>query len=181
MTLQTFQDLYVEQLRDLYSAETQIIEALPKMIEQASDAELRKGFQQHLLETRGQQERLVTVIRSLGQDPEGHTCAAMKGILKEANDFIADTHSTFNEDTPRPIRDAGLIAAAQRVEHYEIAAYGTVCEYAKALGRTEDLALLKQSIAEEKATDEKLTRLAEGWINQAAVQAQPATTGSTLI
>ena len=180
MTLQTFQDLYVEQLRDLYSAETQLIDALPKMIEQASDAELRSGFEQHLMETRNQQERLATIIRGLGKDPEGHTCAAMKGLVKEANEFIADTHSVLSEDTPRTVRDAGLIAAAQRVEHYEIAAYGTVCEYAKALGRTEDLALLKQSIAEEKATDEKLTRLAEGWINEAALQSQPANTGSSL-
>ncbi len=176
MTLQTFHDLYVEQLRDLYSAETQIIEALPKMIEQASDAELRAGFQQHLQETIGQQQRLVTVLRNLNQPPEGHTCAAMKGILKEADGFISDTHSVFGEDTPRPVRDAGLIASAQRVEHYEIAAYGTVCEYAKALGRLDDLALLKLSIAEEKATDEKLTRLAEGWINQAAAAAPPPAT-----
>jgi ferritin-like metal-binding protein YciE len=181
MTLQTFQDLYVEQLRDLYSAETQLLEALPKMIEQASDAELRSGFQQHLEETRNQQERLVTILRSLDKDPDGHTCAAMKGLIKEANEFISDTHGVLSEDTPRAVRDAGLIAAAQRVEHYEIAAYGTVCEYAKALGRSQDLALLKQSIAEEKATDEKLTRIAEGWINQAAVQAQPTESGSTLI
>ena len=180
MTLQTFQDLYTEQLRDLYSAESQLVDALPKMAENATDADLKAGFQQHLQETRQQKERLETIFRALGKDPGGHTCQAMKGLVKEGDEMISDTRSVFGSDTPGPVRDAGLIAAAQRVEHYEIAAYGTVCEFAKALGRTDDLALLKQSIAEEKATDEKLTKLAEGWINQAAVDAEPTGAGRNL-
>lgn len=165
-SLQTFLDLYTEQLRDLYSAETQILDALPKMIEAATDADLKSGFQMHLEETRGQQQRLVSIFSAMGQDPGGHTCAAIKGILKEGDEFIKES-----KDTPSDVRDAGLIAAAQRVEHYEIAAYGTVCEFAKNLGRHDDLALLKETIAQEKATDEKLSKLAEGWINAAAAQA----------
>ncbi len=171
--LNTFHDLYVEQLRDLYSAETQIIEALPLMIENASNDDLRAGFEQHLAETRTQRDRLDVIFQSLDKDPGGHTCQAMKGIIKEANDLISETHPIFGTDTPGPVRDAGLIASAQRVEHYEIAAYGTVCEFARCLGRTQDQAALDATLAEEKATDQKLTRLAEGWIN-AAAQASPA-------
>ena len=169
--LNTFHDLYVEQLRDLYSAESQIIDAMPLMIENASDADLRAGFEQHLAETRVQRDRIADLFKTLDKDPGGHTCKAMKGILAEANDLISESHPVFGSDTPGPVRDAGLIASAQRVEHYEIAAYGTVCEFAKALGRHDDLAVLKQTIAEEKATDEKLTRIAEGWINAAAARA----------
>ncbi len=169
--LNTFHDLYVEQLRDLYSAESQIIESLPKMIANASDPDLRAGFEQHLAETRIQRDRIAGIFQALGKDPGGHTCKAMKGILTEGDELISETHPLFGQDTPGPVRDAGLIASAQRVEHYEIAAYGTVCEFAKALGRHDDLAILKQTIAEEKATDEKLTRIAEGWINASAVQA----------
>src|SRR5690606_24874826 len=133
-TLNDFNDLYVAQLKDLYSAETQLIEALPKMAEAAAHPELKRAFQDHLQETKRQKERLEQIFRGLDQDPSGETCQAMKGLVKEGQDII-------DADGDDAVRDAGLIAAAQRVEHYEIAGYGCVRTYAERLGRTDDARL----------------------------------------
>lgn len=158
MKLENLNDLFIEQLKDLYSAEKQIIEALPKMVEKAANPDLKAGFQKHLAETEGQKRRLEQIFESLGKDGGGHECKAMKGIIKEAEELM-------KEDAEEDVMDAGLIASAQRVEHYEIAGYGTAATYAKELGNNEALELLKQTINEEKMTDEKLTQLAVSCIN----------------
>lgn len=163
-TFDTFHDLYVAQLQDLYSAEDQLVTALPMMAEAATHSELKRGFETHLQQTKVQRDRLDQILRSLGATPGGETCQAMKGLVKEGNEMIA-----ANGDDN--VRDAGLIAAAQRVEHYEIAGYGTVATFAKQLGRKEDLTLLLQSLDEEKATDEKLTTVAKEVINPKAAAA----------
>ncbi|MDP9122982.1 MAG: ferritin-like domain-containing protein, partial [Acidobacteriota bacterium] len=119
MKLESMKDLYVEQLRDLYSAETQLLEALPKMAEAATAPDLKKGFSDHLRQTREHRVRLERIFKKLGMNPEGETCQGMKGLIKEGQEMIKNR----GEDA---VRDAGLIAAAQRVEHYEIAGYGTV-------------------------------------------------------
>ena len=163
-TLNSFEDLYVQQLRDLHSAETQLIEALPMMANAAAHPELKRAFQDHLEVTRQQKGRLDQIFRTLDQDPEGHTCQAMKGLIKEGNDII-------KADGDAAVRDAGLIAAAQRVEHYEIAGYGTVRTFAERLGRTRDAELLQQTLDEESDTDELLNRLAMNVVNPDAVTA----------
>lgn len=163
-TFDTLHDLYVAQLQDLRSAEDQLTSALPMMAEAATNPELKRGFEMHLRQTEVQRDRLDQILTSLGADSGGETCQAMKGLVKEGNEMIAAN----GDDT---VRDAGLIAASQRVEHYEIAGYGTVSTFAKQLGRTEDLELLLLSLAEEKATDEKLTEVAEQVVNPAAAQA----------
>ncbi|HEX8298574.1 MAG TPA: ferritin-like domain-containing protein, partial [Rubricoccaceae bacterium] len=160
----TFHDLYVAQLQDLRSAEDQLTAALPMMAEAATHPELKRGFEMHLEQTLVQRDRLDQILTSLGASPNGETCQAMKGLVKEGNEMIA-----ANGDDS--VRDAGLIAASQRVEHYEIAGYGTVATFAKQLGRTEDLPLLLQSLEEEKATDEKLTTIAEQVVNPDAARA----------
>ncbi|MBZ9750483.1 ferritin-like domain-containing protein [Deinococcus sp. HMF7604] len=162
-TLKNLQDLYVEQLRDLYSAETQLVEALPKMAAAANDALLRQGFLKHLAQTQQQVQRLDTIFADLGQTPGGHTCKAMQGLIAEGAEMIA-------QDAAPAVKDAGLIACAQRVEHYEIAGYGTVARYAQVLGHQQHLEVLRVTETEEKATDSDLTALA-GTINQAAAQA----------
>ncbi|MDX1531218.1 MAG: ferritin-like domain-containing protein [Rhodothermales bacterium] len=164
MTLDTFEALYVQQLKDLYSVETQIIEALPKMADEADHAELKQAFQDHLQQTKAQKDRLDQLAKKLGEDLSGHTCQGMKGILKEAQEMI-------KMRADEAVRDAGLIADAQRVEHYEIAGYGMVCTFAERLGREEDLRLLRQTLQEEKATDEKLTALAKRLVNPDAARA----------
>lgn len=163
-TLRSFDDLYLMQLRDLYSAESQIIDALPKMAGAATNAELKRGFQEHLAQTQRQKQRLEQIFQGLGQDPGGHTCVAMKGLVAEGQEVI-------NADADDAVRDAGLIAAAQRVEHYEIAGYGTVRTFAERLGRRDDVRLLEETLNEEKQTDEKLTAVAEQVVNPAAAQA----------
>ncbi|HLT48627.1 MAG TPA: ferritin-like domain-containing protein [Rubricoccaceae bacterium] len=163
-TLNSFEDLYVQQLRDLHSAETQLIEALPMMANAAAHPELKRAFQDHLEVTRQQKGRLDQIFRTLDQDPEGHTCQAMKGLIKEGNDII-------KADGDAAVRDAGLIAAAQRVEHYEIAGYGTVRTFAERLGRTEDARLLQQTLDEEANADELLNRIAMDVVNPDAVHA----------
>ena len=161
MKLESLKDLYLEQLRDLYSAETQLVEALPKMAEAASLPELQKGFKDHLRQTEGHVKRLETVFKGLGEDPEGQTCAGMKGLIKEGTEMI----KTKGEPD---VIDAGLIAAAQRVEHYEIAGYGTVCTYAEMLGHADHHKLLGTTLEEEKETDLKLTKLAVTKVNTSA-------------
>ena len=158
MKLESLNDLYLEQLRDLYSAETQIVDALPKMVEAATSPDLKKGFSDHLRQTEEHVSRLERIFTDLQEKPKGETCEAMKGLIKEGSSMVKANGE------PAAI-DAGLIAAAQRVEHYEIAGYGTVCTYAEMLGHADHKKLLAMTLDEEKATDQKLTSLAEGKIN----------------
>ena len=158
MKLNTLRDLYVEQLQDLYSAETQLVEALPKMAKAATHPQLQAAFQQHLAETQQQVQRLEQVFQQLGQKPGGHTCKAMQGLIAEGQEMIK------MKGDPAAI-DAGLIAAAQRVEHYEIAGYGCVRTYAQQLGDQQNMALLQQTLDEEGMTDKKLTAIAEQVVN----------------
>jgi len=162
MKLKTLQDLYVEELRDLYSAENQILKALPKMAKAASSAELKAAFTEHLEQTKGQVERLEQIFAELDEKPTGKKCKAMEGIVEEGSDMIAEDAEPF-------VKDAGLIAAAQRVEHYEMAGYGTVRAFALHLKMNKAAKLLEQTLAEEEETDKKLTELAEGIINPQAV------------
>ena len=159
--IETLQDLYIHQLQDIYYAENQITKALPTMIDKATDPQLRQGFEQHLRETEGQIERLKRVFSLEGLEPKGVTCPAIDGIIKEANETAGDV-------ADKAVLDAALTAAAQAVEHYEIARYGTAIAWAKQLGRTECASILAETLAEEKATDEKLTALAESRINAGA-------------
>ena len=159
--LATLRDLYLEELRDLYSAEGQITKALPKMMKAASSPELKAAFEKHLKETEGQIERLETIFEALGESPKGKTCAAMKGLVEEGSELMS-------EDAAPEVMDAGLIAAAQRVEHYEMAGYGTVRTFAKLLGETKAHKLLQQTLEEEGATDKILSELAESVINPEA-------------
>jgi len=158
MKLDSLQKLFVEELRDLYSAENQILKALPKMAKAARSPELKAAFQKHLEETKGQVERLDTIFEGLGKSPKGKTCKAMEGLVEEGSELM-------KEDADPAVLDAGLIAAAQRVEHYEIAGYGTVRAYARQLGQEEAVRLLQETLDEEGATDKSLTALAESTIN----------------
>ena len=162
MKLESLKDLYLEQLKDLYSAETQLVEALPKMAGAASAPDLRKAFNDHLLQTNEHVSRLERIFQNLGESPKGHTCEGMKGLIKEGEEMIK------MKGEPS-VLDAGLIAAAQRVEHYEIAGYGTVRTYAELLGRDEHVALLERTLQEEEETDERLTELAESHVNEEAL------------
>lgn len=159
MKLESLRELFIEELQDLYSAENQILEALPKMIEEASSPELKAGFSQHLEQTRNQVARLDQIFDQLGKDVDrkDKTCKGMKGIIKDNEDLL-------DEDAEPEVLDAGMIAGAQRVEHYEIAGYGTVRTYAQLLGRQDWARLLEQTLEEEKQTDQKLNQLA-GRIN----------------
>lgn len=161
--LKTLQELYVQQLKDLYSAETQLVDALPKMAQAAADPQLKAGFEQHLAETQQQVTRLDSIFAALGEQPSGHTCQAMKGLIAEGNEMIA-------QDASPAVKDAGLIACAQRVEHYEIAGYGTVARYAQVLGHTQHLETLRVTESEEKKTDSALTALSDS-INERAARA----------
>jgi ferritin-like metal-binding protein YciE len=146
-------ELYVDELKDLYNAENQLLKALPKMAKAASSEELRQGFEEHLEQTRGHVERLEEIFKSLDENPKGKKCMGMEGLVKEGSEVMG-------EDFEGALMDAALIGAAQRVEHYEIAAYGTVAEFAKILGEDEHVSLLEETLQEEKDTDEKLTSLA---------------------
>ena len=157
-SLDSLQDLYLDQLRDLYSAESQIADALPKMAETASHPELRQAFETHLAQTREHAQRIERICDGLGESPRGETCDGMKGLLKEGE-------KTMKARADSDVLDAALIAAAQRVEHYEIAAYGCTKTYARLLGRDQDVRLLQQTEDEEGQTDQLLTRLAERAIN----------------
>lgn len=161
----TLNDLFVHQLQDIYYAEHQITKALPKMIDKATDAQLKAGFEQHLRETEGQIRRLEQVFEMRGETPKAVTCPAIDGIIKEANEVAGEV-------ADKRVLDAALIAAAQAVEHYEIARYGTLVAWARQLGRSDCAAILDETLAEEKATDEKLTGLAEGGANAAGEAVQ---------
>jgi ferritin-like metal-binding protein YciE len=158
MKLESLRDLLVSQLQDLYDAEHQITKALPKMAKAATSPELKTAFQKHLKETEGQIERLDEVFKALNEKATRKTCKATQGLIAEGEEVI-------KEDAEPEVRDAALIAAAQRVEHYEMAGYGTVGAYAKLLKEKTVLKLLQATFAEEKATDEALTVLAESTIN----------------
>jgi ferritin-like metal-binding protein YciE len=160
----TLHDAFVEELRDTYDAERQLTKALPKMAKAASTPELREAFETHLEETRGHVERLEQVFESLDEKVRGKHCEGMAGIIEEGK-------AMMGEDFDEATMDAALIAAAQRVEHYEMAAYGTVVAWAQAMGHTQAAKLLQQTLNEEKAADKKLTALAEGGINQEAAEA----------
>jgi ferritin-like metal-binding protein YciE len=159
--LETLQDLYLNELRDLYSAETQLIEALPKMAEAATDPELKRAFADHLEQTRGHAERLEEIFEGLGEQPGGETCDAMKGLIKEGQKMVSASGSDA-------VKDAGLIGAAQRVEHYEIAGYGTTRALAQRLGHHEAADLLQETLDEEAEADELLSSIAESHVNDQA-------------
>jgi ferritin-like metal-binding protein YciE len=153
MQNENFKKLYVDELKDLFSAENQLLKALPKMAKAASSDELRAGFEQHLEQTKVQVQRLEEIFQSLDDNPKGKKCVAMQGLVKEGAEVMEEGF----EDA---VLDAGLIGAARRVEHYEMAAYSSVCEIAKVLGQTKHASLLEKTLVEEKQTDEKLARLA---------------------
>lgn len=164
MHMDNLQDLMKEDLKDVLNAENQIVKALPKMIKKASNPELQQAFQRHLDETRQQIERVEQVMEMLGMPARGKTCKAMQGLLEEGKEVMS-------EDADDDVLDAAMIGAAQKVEHYEIATYGTLCTYADLLGLRDAKKLLGQNLEEEKRTDQKLTALAESVINlQAAGQ-----------
>jgi ferritin-like metal-binding protein YciE len=161
MTMTTLHDLFVHELRDLYSAEKQLVRALPKMAKAASSEELAAAFEEHLGQTEEHVRRLEEVFTLLDVSSRSPKCVAMEGLVEEGSKFI-------DQDADTAVLDAGLIAAAQKVEHYEIAGYGTVATYAAMLDESEVERLLRQTLDEEKATDQKLTDLAESEINMAA-------------
>jgi len=167
----TLHDAFIDELRDVYNAEQQITKALPKMIKAATSPELKEAFNAHLEETRQQIERLEQVFEGLEEKVRGKKCDGMAGI-------IAEGQNAMGEDFDDPTLDAVLVASAQRVEHYEMAAYGTLIAWAEAMGHDDAVSLLQENLGEEKATDEKLTQLAESGINpQAAERAHPQADG----
>ncbi|AKD04704.1 ferritin-like domain-containing protein [Pontibacter korlensis] len=161
MKLNNLKDLMIHEMKDIYNAEQQITKALPKMMEACSSDKLRQAFEEHLRVTENQIQRLDRVFDSIGEKPTGEKCKAMEGIIRECEMMMS-------ENADSTVMDAALIACAQRVEHYEIAAYGTVCAYAKQLGMDEALEQLHTTLEEEKATDERLSMMAEEAINQRA-------------
>lgn len=161
--VKTMDDLFLEELRDIYDAEKQIIKALPKMAKSATSEDLKGAFEEHLEQTKGQVERLERIFSELDEKPTGTKCEGMEGLLSEGEKVI-------REGEPSAVLDAGLIAAAQKVEHYEIASYGTARTFAELLGHEEAAELLEETLDEEKETDEKLTGLAESIVNPEAVE-----------
>src|SRR5882724_9322617 len=147
-------ELYIDELRDLYSAENQLVKALPKLAKASSSDELREGFTEHLEQTKGHVQRLEQIFEALGESPKGKKCAGMEGLVEEGSEVMKE------EDFEGSVMDAALIGAAQRVEHYEIAAYGTARAFAELLGEADHVSLLSETLNEEKETDEKLTELA---------------------
>ena len=157
-------ELYLKELRDIYDAEKQIAKALPKMAKTVSSSELRRALERHLDQTKNHVSRLEQIFEALDESPKGESCDGMEGLIEEGSDIM-------DEDMDAEAKDAGLISAAQRVEHYEIAAYGTVRTYANILGDKKAASLLQETLDEEKETDQKLTGLAEG-INVKAAAAR---------
>jgi ferritin-like metal-binding protein YciE len=154
-------DLYIDELKDLYSAESQLVKALPKMAKAATSEDLSAGFEEHLEQTKGHVQRLETIFKDLNESPKGKKCKGMEGLIEEGAEAI--------EEYEGDLLDAALIGAAQRVEHYEMAGYGTVSAFAEELGEAEHVLLLNETLEEEKETDQKLTAFAEG-INAKALQ-----------
>lgn len=162
MELETLEELYVEELKDLWSAENQILKAMPRMIKAANHRELKRAFTMHERQTRGQVRRLERIFKQLGESPRGKKCVGMEGLLKEGAELI-------KERPDQDVLDAGLLSAAQHVEHYEMAGYGTARTWARLLGREDQAELLQQTLDEEQETDLKLTDLAVRLINVEAV------------
>ena len=157
----TLEDLYTDMLKDLYSAEKQLVKALPKMAKNAESPDLQKAFQEHLKQTEGHVERIERIFSELDGSPRGKKCVGMEGLIEEGNELL-------QEDTEPNVLDAGLIAAAQKVEHYEIASYGTARAWAERLGYNNAARLLQQTLEEESMANEKLTKIAESHINMEA-------------
>jgi ferritin-like metal-binding protein YciE len=162
MKLNTLEQLYVSELRDLYSAENQMLKALPKMARGTSSPELKDAFQKHLQQTKGHVERLEELFEQLDESPKGKTCHGMKGLIEEGSELL-------KEDGENSVLDAGIIVAAQKVEHYEIASYGSVRTFANLLGRDQEAKLLQSTLDEEAETNEILNGLAESVVNPEAV------------
>ena len=162
MKLDNLRKLFVEELRDLYSAETQLVKALPKMANGASSEELRQALEDHLEQTQGQVERLEEVFEQLDETPKGKTCKAMKGLVEEGSEIL-------EEDGEDSVIDAGIIAAAQKVEHYEMAGYGTVRAWAELLGENEAAELLQETLDQEGAANKLLNKLAQDIVNPEAL------------
>lgn len=176
MKLDSLKKLYLEELRDLYSAETQLVKALPKMVKGASSGELKQAFGDHFEQTKEHVERLHEIFDRLDEKPTGKTCKAMKGLIEEGSEML-------KEEGAESVIDAGLIGAAQRVEHYEIASYGTARTFAKLLGEEDAAELLQQTLDEEGETDKELSELAERIVNEEALtgdeeEKEVATAGS---
>src|SRR3954471_19714837 len=165
MSMDSLKDLYVDELKDLYNAENQLLKALPKMAKKASAPELKRAFQDHLAQTEGHVDRLAKIFKRLGEKPTGKTCKAMKGLVEEGKEII-------EEDGDESVLDAALIGAAQKVEHYEIASYGTARTFASLLGEEDAVTALQKTLDEEAATDKKLTALAESLVNPEASEAE---------
>jgi ferritin-like metal-binding protein YciE len=163
--MNSLRDLWIEEMRDLYNAENQLLKALPKMAKKASSPELKEAFESHLEETETHVERLDQIFQNLGKKPTGKTCKAMKGLIEEGSEMM-------KEKGPASVLDAGIIAAAQRVEHYEMAGYGVVRTFASILGEDEAEDLLQETLDEEGAADEKLTEIAESTVNEEAEDAE---------
>lgn len=172
MSLNTLEKLYIEELRDLYNAENQLLKALPKMAKGASSPELKDAFEKHLEQTKGHVQRLEELFEQRDESPKGKTCKAMKGLVEEGSEILKEE----GEDS---VLDAGIIVAAQKVEHYEIASYGSVRTFANLLGKDEEAKVLQSTLDEEAETNEILNQLAEGIVNQEALsETQMAEAGS---
>ena len=164
--IESLKELYIDHLKDLYSAESQITKALPKIIKKVTTPELKKGLEDHLKQTMNQVERLDQIFKSLPNSPRGKKCAGMEGLLAEGEEVMSEKMASPS------LMDAALIAACQKVEHYEISAYGTVRSFAELLGEKEAVGLLSQTLAEEKAADEKLNQIGMGRVNPQTVKNQ---------
>jgi ferritin-like metal-binding protein YciE len=163
MKIESLHDLYVNELQDIYGAEEQILKALPKVIEKTTTPELRQALSNHLEETRGHVSRLVQIFEMHGEEAKKQKCKGMQGVLSEGDDLIG-------HDAPPQVRDAAIISACQRVEHYEMAVYGTLRTYAQQMGHERAAALLQQTLKEETAADQKLTNIASTRVNIEAVR-----------
>jgi ferritin-like metal-binding protein YciE len=162
MKFDTLKTLYISELRDLYNAEQQLVKALPKMAKAASSQELKDAFEKHLEQTKTHVERLEEAFEELGEKPKGKTCKAMKGLIEEGSEIV-------NKEGDESVIDAGIIVAAQKVEHYEIAGYGSVRTFAELLGKNKSAELLQSTLDEESETNETLNQLAEGIVNPEAL------------
>lgn len=165
MALNSIRDLFITELRDVYDAENRIVTLLPRCVEAASSSDLQEAFEDHLDETREQIRRLDKIFNQLGESPLGEKCDAMEGLVRECESMV-------NEPAESWVRDALMISMSQRIEHYEMAVYGTVCNYAQHMGEQDALDLLQQTLTEEKETDKKLTRIAESCLKAAGVGKQ---------
>lgn len=173
MRLESLHEVFLTELHDAYDAENQLMKALPKLAERATYPELKSAIEEHLEQTRTQARRLEEIFESLGEKVKGMKCKGIRGIIDEGDDLAGE------KGDPAAL-DAGIIGSAQKAEHYEIAAYGTLCTWAKTMGHEKELQLLRQTLAEEKAADEKLTQLAERMINIDAVRAAGGQTPGTV-